>query len=51
MWPFWLASKTMIPNTVERVPLNASEEINQRIACDTNRHVNFYAANPIGIDR
>src|SRR4030095_6973143 len=41
----------MLPNTVERVPLNTSEEINQRIARETNRRVNFYAANPIGIDR
>ena len=41
----------MLPNTVERVPLNTSEEINQRIARETNRRVNFYAANPIGIER
>jgi hypothetical protein len=41
----------MVPNTVERVPLNTSEEINQRIARETNRRVNFYAANPIGIER
>src|SRR4029453_3750629 len=41
----------MLPNTVERVPLNTSEEINQRIARETNRRINFYAANPIGIER
>jgi hypothetical protein len=41
----------MVTNTVERVPLNTSEEINQRIARETNRRVNFYAANPIGIER
>ena len=41
----------MLPNTVERVPLNTSEEINQRIARETNRRVNFYAANPIGIEQ
>jgi hypothetical protein len=41
----------MLPNTVDRVPLNTSEEINQRIARETNRRVNFYAANPIGIER
>ncbi len=41
----------MLPNTVERVPLNTSVEINQRIARETNRRVNFYAANPIGIER
>jgi len=41
----------MLPNTVERVPLNTSEELNQRIARETNRRVNFYAANPIGIER
>jgi hypothetical protein len=41
----------MLPNTVERVSLNTSEEINQRIARETNRHVNFYAANPVGIER
>ena len=41
----------MLPNTVERVPLNTSDEINQRIARETNRRVNFYAANPVGIER
>jgi hypothetical protein len=41
----------MVANTVERVPLNTAEEINQRIARETNRRVNFYAANPVGIDR
>ena len=41
----------MLPNTVDRVPLNTSEEINQRIARETNRRVNFYAANPVGIER
>ena len=41
----------MVPNTVERVPLNTSDEINQRIARETNRRVHFYAANPVGIDR
>ena len=41
----------MLPNTVDRVPLNTSEEINQRIARETNRRVHFYAANPIGIER
>ena len=41
----------MLPNTVERVSLNTSDEINQRIARETNRRVNFYAANPVGIDR
>ena len=41
----------MLPNTVERVPLNTPEEINQRIARETNRRVHFYAANPIGIER
>jgi len=30
----------MLPNTVERVPLNTSEEINQRIARETNRREN-----------
>jgi len=41
----------MLPNTVERVPLNTSDEINERIAREINRRVNFYAANPIGIER
>ena len=41
----------MLPNTVERVPLNTPDEINQRIARETNRRVNFYAANPVGIER
>jgi DUF2892 family protein len=41
----------MLPNTVERVPLNTSEEINQRIERETNRRVHFYAANPVGIER
>ena len=41
----------MLPNTVERVPQNTSEEINKRIARETNRRVNFYATNPIGIER
>ena len=41
----------MLPNTVERVPLNTSEEVNQRIARETNRRVHFFAANPIGIER
>jgi hypothetical protein len=44
-------SNIMVPNTVERVPLNTSEAINQRIARETNRRVHFYAANPVGIDR
>ena len=41
----------MLPNTVARVPLNTSEEINQRIERETNRRVHFFAANPVGIDR
>jgi hypothetical protein len=41
----------MVPNTVGRVPLNTSDEINQRIARETNRRVNFYAANPVGIEQ
>jgi hypothetical protein len=41
----------MVPNTVERVLVNTSDEINQRIARETNRRVNFYASNPIGIER
>ena len=41
----------MLPNTVERVPLNTPDEINQRIARETNRRVNFYGANPVGIER
>jgi hypothetical protein len=41
----------MLPNTVERVSLNTSEEINQRIARETNRRVNFYAEKPVGIER
>jgi len=41
----------VLANTVERVPQNTPEEINERIARETNRRVNFYAANPIGIER
>jgi hypothetical protein len=44
-----MMNKAMVPNTVERVPLNTSDEINQRIARETNRRVHFYAANPVGI--
>jgi hypothetical protein len=46
-----MVSTVMVPNTVERVPLNTSDEINQRITRETNRRVHFYAANPVGIDR
>jgi hypothetical protein len=41
----------MLPNTVERVPLNTADDINQRIARETNRRVHFYQANPAGIER
>jgi hypothetical protein len=42
---------TVVPTTIDRVPLHTSEDINRRIRHETEERIRHFALNPIGIDR
>ena len=40
----------MLPSTIDRVPRHTADAVNQRILCDTERRVRYFAANPSKVD-